>query len=124
MNVPLALQALDTVRRECAGVQMVVVGDGPLRKQVEARHPAARFFGEQRGEALAAHYASADLLVFPSLSDTFGNVTLEALASGLPLTAPVMLSRIVLGPHYPSDVVVGALLGLFVALLGLWLALA
>jgi glycosyltransferase involved in cell wall biosynthesis len=46
-----------------------------------------RFAGVQRGEALARHYASADLFLFPSLSETFGNVTLEALASGLPVIA-------------------------------------
>ena len=66
---------------------MVVVGDGPLRRRLEAEHADVVFAGVQRGEALAAHYASADLFVFPSLSETFGNVTLEALASGLPVVA-------------------------------------
>jgi glycosyltransferase involved in cell wall biosynthesis len=69
----------------------VVVGDGPLRASLEARFPGAHFLGVRTGEALAAVYASADVLVFPSLTDTFGIVILEALASGLPIAAfPVM----------------------------------
>jgi glycosyltransferase involved in cell wall biosynthesis len=75
------------VRRGRPDARMVVVGDGPLRRHLEAEHPAVLFVGVQRGDALAASYASADLFVFPSLSETFGNVTLEALASGLPVVA-------------------------------------
>jgi glycosyltransferase involved in cell wall biosynthesis len=86
-NVGLALCAFDAVRQRVPEATMVVVGDGPLRKRLEAEHPAVRFVGALRGEELAAHYASADLFVFPSLSETFGNVTLEALASGLPVVA-------------------------------------
>jgi glycosyltransferase involved in cell wall biosynthesis len=66
---------------------MVVVGDGPQRRRLEAEFPDAHFVGVQRGDVLAQHYASADLFLFPSLSETFGNVTLEALASGLPVVA-------------------------------------
>jgi glycosyltransferase involved in cell wall biosynthesis len=65
----------------------VVVGDGPARKKLEARFPGARFVGEMRDERLAAAYASADVFVFPSLTDTFGLVLLQALASGLPVAA-------------------------------------
>jgi len=65
----------------------VVVGDGPARKKLQARFPQAHFVGEMRGESLAAAYASADVFVFPSLTDTFGLVLLEALASGLPVAA-------------------------------------
>ena len=86
-NVALALCAFDAVRTRLPAARMVVVGDGPMRRRLEAQFPAARFVGVQRDEALAAHYASADLFLFPSLSDTFGNVTLEALASGLPVVA-------------------------------------
>jgi glycosyltransferase involved in cell wall biosynthesis len=86
-NVPLALRAFEAARARDAKVRMVVVGDGPARAALQAAHPAARFVGMQQGEELAASYASADLFVFPSLSETFGNVTLEALASGLPVVA-------------------------------------
>lgn len=70
---------------------MVVVGDGPLRARLEAEFPNVHFLGVRTGEALAEVYASADVFVFPSLTDTFGIVILEALASGLPVAAfPVM----------------------------------
>ncbi|WKB54290.1 glycosyltransferase family 4 protein [Eleftheria terrae] len=82
-NVPLALQAFEHLRARLPQAQMVVVGDGPMRKRWEHDYPAARFVGPLRGEALAQHYASADVFLFPSLSDTFGNVVLEAMASGL-----------------------------------------
>ncbi|MFG5409123.1 glycosyltransferase family 1 protein [Piscinibacter sakaiensis] len=62
-------------------------GDGPLRPALRARCPDALFAGTQHGEALAAHYASADLFVFASLTETYGNVVPEALASGLPVVA-------------------------------------
>ena len=65
----------------------VVVGDGPARKKLQTRFPGAHFVGEMRDERLAAAYASADVFVFPSLTDTFGLVLLEALASGLPVAA-------------------------------------
>jgi glycosyltransferase involved in cell wall biosynthesis len=86
-NVMLAMCAFEAVRRRSRSACMVVVGDGPLRKRLEAEYPHAIFAGVQRGDALAEHYASADLFLFPSLSETFGNVTLEALASGLPVVA-------------------------------------
>jgi len=87
-NVGLALAAFEAVRRRVRpGARMVLVGDGPVRARLQAAHPQAFFAGTQRNEALAEHYASADVFVFPSLSDTFGNVTLEALASGLPVAA-------------------------------------
>lgn len=86
-NVTLALCAFEAVRSHLPTARMVVVGDGPMRRKLEADFPAVRFVGVQRGEALAEHYASADLFLFPSLSDTFGNVTLEALACGLPVVA-------------------------------------
>ena len=65
----------------------IVVGDGPARSRLEARYPDARFLGKLAGQALAEVYSSADVFVFPSLTDTFGIVLLEALASGLPIAA-------------------------------------
>lgn len=65
----------------------LVVGDGPLLEQFRRRYPAVHFLGTREGEALAQVYASADVFVFPSLTDTFGLVLLEALASGLPVAA-------------------------------------
>jgi glycosyltransferase involved in cell wall biosynthesis len=76
----------------------VVVGDGPARPAFEAAHPAARFLGVLEGEALARAYASADAFVFPSLTDTFGMVLLEALAAGTPVAGfPVTGPMDVLG---------------------------
>jgi glycosyltransferase involved in cell wall biosynthesis len=68
-------------------LKLVIVGDGPVRAVLEPQLPDAIFCGTQRGEALAAHYASGDLFLFPSLTETFGNVVLEALASGLGVVA-------------------------------------
>jgi len=65
----------------------VVVGDGPARAQLERRYPRAHFLGARYGEALADVYASADVFVFPSRTDTFGIVLIEAMASGLPVAA-------------------------------------
>jgi glycosyltransferase involved in cell wall biosynthesis len=69
----------------------VVVGDGPQLESLKRKYPNAHFTGAKTGEDLARHYASADVFVFPSLTDTFGNVLLEALACGVPVAAfPVM----------------------------------
>ena len=65
----------------------VVVGDGPARAELEASYPDALFLGARHGEELASIYAGADLFVFPSRTDTFGLVNVEALASGLPIAA-------------------------------------
>ena len=65
----------------------VVVGEGPARAELMQAFPQAHFLGLQTGEALAALYASADVFVFPSLTDTFGIVLLEAMASGVPVAA-------------------------------------
>ena len=65
----------------------VIVGDGPARRHLERRYRHAHFLGAKQGEALADIYASADVFVFPSRTDTFGIVMIEALASGLPVAA-------------------------------------
>jgi glycosyltransferase involved in cell wall biosynthesis len=65
----------------------LVVGDGPQLAALKARYPDVHFVGAKFGEALACHYAAGDVFVFPSRTDTFGLVLLEALASGLPVAA-------------------------------------
>ena len=65
----------------------MVIGDGPQRTLLERRYPKVRFLGEKTGRELSAHFAAADVFVFPSLTDTFGVVQLEALACGTPVAA-------------------------------------
>jgi len=65
----------------------VVVGDGPALARLKARFPEAHFLGRQTGAALASCYAGADVFVFPSRTDTFGLVMIEALACGTPVAA-------------------------------------
>jgi len=67
--------------------RLVLVGDGPSRDWIRARCPEAILTGRKSGEDLARHFASADVLLFPSLTETFGNVTIEAMASGLAVVA-------------------------------------
>lgn len=86
-NLELAVQAFRAIQQRMPRARYVWVGDGPARSALAAAHPDFIFAGVQRGEALAKHYASADLFPFPSLSETFGNVILEALAAGLPVVA-------------------------------------
>ncbi len=81
----------------------VVVGDGPQLAELQRRFPAVRFAGTRHGEDLARHYAAADVFVFPSRTDTFGLVLLEALASGVPVAAYPVTG--------PRDVIDGAAVG-------------
>ena len=81
------LQAFEAMRALDPAVRLVLVGDGPERASLRQRCPAAVFAGLRRGEDLAAHYASADLFLFPSTTETFGNVVPEAMASGLAVVA-------------------------------------
>jgi glycosyltransferase involved in cell wall biosynthesis len=76
----------DFLKLKTSGTK-VVVGDGPARASLERTHPEALFLGYRRGQPLGVVYASADLFVFPSRTDTFGVVVIEALASGLPVAA-------------------------------------
>lgn len=76
----------DFLRLTTPGTKLVV-GDGPARAELERKYPAAVFLGYRKGQALGEVYAAADLFVFPSKTDTFGIVVIEALASGLPVAA-------------------------------------
>ena len=86
-NLPLVTQAFASIRDLHPNSRLLFVGDGPMRTQLQRSDTTYLFAGMRRGEDLAAHYASADLFLFPSLTETFGNVTLEALASGLGVVA-------------------------------------
>jgi glycosyltransferase involved in cell wall biosynthesis len=86
-NLDTLLLAWQAMQSRNPSMRLVLVGDGPLRHSLAARCPGAVFAGQRRGSDLAAHYASGDLLLFTSLTETFGNVTPEALASGLPVLA-------------------------------------
>jgi glycosyltransferase involved in cell wall biosynthesis len=81
----------------------LVIGDGPARAQLERAHPDAHFAGFQHGEELARHVAACDVFVFPSRTDTFGLVLLEAMACGLPVAAYPVTG--------PLDVVVNGVTG-------------
>jgi glycosyltransferase involved in cell wall biosynthesis len=85
-NLSLLVRIWPEVRRACRerSVQLVIVGDGPYRREMERALPDACFLGFRHGRELSALYASADLFVFPSMTDTLGQVVLEAQASGLP----------------------------------------
>ena len=84
-NLALAIRAFDAIAARRPDARLLFVGDGPAQAAMAAAHPAHIHAGMRSGVDLAAHYASADLFLFPSLTETFGNVTTEALASGLPV---------------------------------------
>ena len=86
-NIPLVLKTWNELKQSQPSLTLVMVGDGPLKAVVQQQYREVILAGVQTGEALARHYASADLFVFPSLTETFGLVTLEAMASGLPVVA-------------------------------------
>ncbi len=86
-NLPLSIEAMLAMRRILPDLKIVLVGDGPLRSRLEKEHPEFIFTGTRRGENLAMHYASGDIFIFASETETFGNVVTEAMASGLPVLA-------------------------------------
>ncbi len=86
-NLGLVLASFEAVRAVAPGARLVFVGDGPMRDELARCCPDAVFSGHRSGGDLARHFASADLFLFPSVTDTFGNVVLEALASGLAVVA-------------------------------------
>ena len=91
-NLDLAVRAYRNLQRMLRELgrpdpRFIWVGDGPARATLQHANPDFIFCGVQRGDALARHFASGDLFQFPSHSETFGNVTLEAMASGVPTIA-------------------------------------
>jgi glycosyltransferase involved in cell wall biosynthesis len=86
-NLDMVMRCFQALRAKNMPVKLVVVGDGPLRQALEISCPEAIFTGQKTGQSLVEHYASADLFIFPSLTETFGNVTIEAMASGLAVIA-------------------------------------
>ena len=86
-NLPALVAAFEAMRARARRARLVLVGDGPDSAAFAARHPAFVCAGMRVGEDLAAHYASGDIFLFPSLTETYGNVTVEAMASGLAVVA-------------------------------------
>jgi glycosyltransferase involved in cell wall biosynthesis len=86
-NLPALVAAFEAMRARAPLARFVLVGDGPDSAAFAARYPAFIYAGMRTGEDLATHYASADIFLFPSLTETYGNVTAEAMASGLAVVA-------------------------------------
>ncbi len=86
-NIQLAISTFKRMHALNTRSKFILVGDGPLKTSLEAAHPDFIFAGPRTGQALSKHFASADIFLFPSASETFGNVVTEALASGLGVLA-------------------------------------
>lgn len=87
-NLPVVIQAFEQMRSIEPECKLVIVGDGPARAELEKQqHPNVIFAGMRTGEDLAAHYASGDIFIYPSTTETYGNVTVEAMSSGLATVA-------------------------------------
>ncbi|MFV1984073.1 MAG: glycosyltransferase family 4 protein, partial [Thiohalomonadales bacterium] len=86
-NIELTIQSYFLLLKIDPAIKFVLVGDGPLKTKLRKKYPEFIFAGMKTGEALAQYYASADIFIFSSITETFGNVILEAMASGLGVIA-------------------------------------
>lgn len=86
-NLELVSESFERIASMNPSARMLWIGDGPSRASLQQAHPRHLFPGILRGDDLARHFASSDLFLFPSLTETFGNVTLEAMASGVSVCA-------------------------------------
>ena len=86
-NFPLVIEAYEAMRAARPDIKLVLVGDGPMSEELKRRNVGYVIAGRLVNGALSAHYASGDIFLFPSITETFGNVTLEAAASGLGIVA-------------------------------------
>jgi glycosyltransferase involved in cell wall biosynthesis/predicted metal-dependent phosphoesterase TrpH len=108
-RLDVLLEAFTRVHSQAPWARLVIVGDGPARAELEASSPdGVSFLGEVRAEALAQIYASADAFCFPSTTDTFGQVLLEAAASGLPAVAAAAGGAIELVRHGSTGLLAAA----------------
>ncbi len=82
-NLALLARSVRAIQTVCTDARCIIVGDGPALPGLKEKHPDWIFCGMQRGQNLAQHFACGDLFLFPSMTETFGNVTLEAMASGV-----------------------------------------
>jgi glycosyltransferase involved in cell wall biosynthesis len=99
-GLDLLVDTLNELKRQNVAHRSIAVGDGPERAWLEERLPDTIFPGFLHGEDLAQAYASSDIFFFPSQTETFGNVTLEAMASGLPAVCAFATgSRSLVSPH-------------------------
>jgi glycosyltransferase involved in cell wall biosynthesis len=86
-NLDLLMRAFDALATQMPSARLILVGDGPMRLQLQSRRRDVHFAGQRSGEDLARHVASGDLFLFPSKTETFGNVVTEALSSAVPVIA-------------------------------------
>jgi glycosyltransferase involved in cell wall biosynthesis len=86
-NFPLVIRAYEAMRRARPDTKLVLVGDGPMAEELRQKNVGYVIAGRKVNGELSRHYASADVFLFPSTTETFGNVTLEAMASGLGIVA-------------------------------------
>jgi glycosyltransferase involved in cell wall biosynthesis len=86
-NFPLVVEAFEAMQRVRPDAKLILVGDGPMTEELRRARAGCVIAGRLVNGALSAHYASADMFLFPSITETFGNVTLEAMASGLGVVA-------------------------------------